>query len=104
MKIKSSNKDLACTKVKLRHSSKDKQRLESSINRSSFASRVIGTWESRYNSLTRGCNWAERYSAVNIKHEALIESYKTKVNVLQNSIDKIVKENAILRLRCEFNT
>ena len=33
--------------------------------------------------------------------ESTIEKYKIKINVLQTANDKIVNENAVLRLKCK---
>lgn len=85
-------KELANTKVKLRNSSKDNRVLESSLNRSSLATRIFGIPEHKQKSPSKERDRSKENEA---------ERWKLHLSILQTTNDKIVKENAILRLRLE---
>jgi len=95
-------RELATTKVKLRNSSsKDKKMVDTNLSKWSFASRIFGTSEGKNASQSRERSNTDRSSVLTSKLEGAIERYKMKINVLQSTNDKIVNENAILRLRLE---
>jgi hypothetical protein len=83
-------KELANTKVKLRNSSKDSRVIESSLNRSSFATRILGMSDNKQKSPSRERDKSRE-----------TERWKLHLSILQTTNDKIVKENAMLRLRLE---
>ena len=95
-------KDLASAKVKLRNTSKDRYICESNISRNSFASKISGVYDWKAHSLSRECNNTDRSNITQSQLDLTIESYKIKIGVLQSANDKIINENAILRLRCNF--
>ena len=99
-------KELATTKVKLRNSSKDRKLNDTTINKNSFASRILGHSEAKNNSLSRERSNTEKSTAITNKLENSLERHKMKCSVLQTTNDKIVQENAMLRLKrkCEYFT
>lgn len=89
------------TKVRLRATSKDKKLLNESLNKCSFASKIIGLSDCKNNnSLSRERSQTELNFGINNKPDSIsIEQYKIKINVLQSTIDKVIQENAVLRLK-----
>lgn len=102
MRINKLKKELACTKVKLRNTSKEKKILDVNNSRCSFASRFLGMSEGKNHSPSLDRSQNERTQRNFGKLEKEIETLKVHVNVLQNANDKVVKENALLRLRRKF--
>lgn len=92
-------KDLASAKTKLRNTSKDRYLYETNLSRNSFASKVSGVYDCKPHSLSREWNNTDRSNILSSKFDAINDNSKVKVSILQSTNDKIVKENAMLRLR-----
>jgi regulator of replication initiation timing len=90
-------KELTTTKVKLRNTSKDRQILDSNLSKCSFASRILAFSDTKNKSLSRDRSQTELGFSNRI--DSQIEKLKTKVGILQSANDKVVRENATLRLR-----
>lgn len=86
----------------MRNNSKEFKIGENSFSRSnSLAHRIYGLSDSKNKSYSRERSNNDRSMALANNLESTIEKYKIKINVLQTANDKIVNENAVLRLKCK---
>lgn len=93
---------LSNAKLKLRSNSKDQKLTNTSTSRCSFASRLVGLSEGRRESNSRERSNTDRSVAFNISRpDSALETYKIKLSVLQSTNDQVVRENAMLRLKCK---